>query len=101
MAGWIPFRVETVSESLKAYAILLNPNAYFSLGLRENTYLIAALVMTGMIIVRLYYQWLSPKLQTERLGLVMAAGSGGFFGAIVFFDLIFLRPITQFIYFQF
>ena len=82
-----------------------NPSQYAALGLRENAYLVAALLILGVVIGGGYGQVrerLLPVLRTSipprlrvalcerRLRVRMLA--------LVF---VFLRPINQFIYFQF
>jgi hypothetical protein len=45
MLGWIPFRADGLGTALQLLGKVLEPRAYLSLGMRENTYLVAALVM--------------------------------------------------------
>jgi alginate O-acetyltransferase complex protein AlgI len=99
MLGWLPFRMETVPDTLRAFQTLLTPEAYTRLGLRENTYLVAALLMVAMVICYLVHTRVLPVLnQRPKLLRPLAAA---FFGVVVFVDFVYLRPISQFIYFQF
>ena len=45
MALWIPFRAETVSDTLTLWVILLNPFSYNSLNLNGNVYLLALITV--------------------------------------------------------
>ena len=99
MLGWLPFRMESVPDTLLAFQTLLTPSAYGRLGLRENTYLVAALLMVAMVLCYLAHTRLIPRL-TARPKL-MRPLAAAFFGVVVFVDFVYLRPINQFIYFQF
>ena len=43
MLSWIPFRAENLTDTFELYGRLLNPNTLIGMGLRENTYLVAAI----------------------------------------------------------
>ncbi|AAU92782.1 putative alginate O-acetyltransferase [Methylococcus capsulatus str. Bath] len=99
MLGWIPFRAQSVDDALAMFAKLTSPQNYLWLGMRENTYLIAALVFLASFIAYLMHEygeryirrwiWMDFALETMTMSVVLA---------LVF---VFLRPINQFIYFQF
>lgn len=99
MLSWIPFRAVSVQDAWAMFAKLTNPRDYFWLGMRENNYLIAALVLVlvfATYAVHLYaprimrrWAWLDFSVETATMAIVIA---------LVF---VFLRPISQFIYFQF
>lgn len=99
MLGWIPFRAQSVSDALAMFAKLASPQDYLWLGMRENTYIIAALVFLASLLAYLVHEygdqlirrrpWTAFTLETVAMGVVVA---------LVF---VFLRPINQFIYFQF
>ena len=99
MLSWIPFRAKNLTDTLYMYGKLLQPRQYLSLGLRANTYVAAAVVLLLTIIAHLAYRHWIPKLKRhpqlyqpiETLALTVVVG-------LVF---VFLRPISQFIYFQF
>jgi alginate O-acetyltransferase complex protein AlgI len=100
MLAWIPFRAESLTESIVMWSKIFNPFAYASLGMRENTYLIAALVLMGVLssyrIKNSFFPYIIQK--NEKLLIV---GESIVFLIIVPLVIIFLRPINQFIYFQF
>ena len=99
MLAWIPFRAESVDIAIGMYAKLFEANQWTYLGMRENIYLVTAILLLLMIgsywihlvVVRRLADrlWLSFFLHTASLGIATS---------LVF---IFLRPINQFIYFQF
>jgi D-alanyl-lipoteichoic acid acyltransferase DltB (MBOAT superfamily) len=99
MASWIPFRVETVSDAFTLHAKLLNPTAYTSLGMRENTYIVAAMVMVGMCLVHLVKTRLEQPI-AQRAYVWLAANSP-VLGVQLALVYVFMRPVHQFIYFQF
>jgi hypothetical protein len=41
MAGWIPFRCQSISEALVMWEKMLDPTAYWGLGLAPNSYFLA------------------------------------------------------------
>jgi alginate O-acetyltransferase complex protein AlgI len=99
MLGWIPFRAESVSVALQMFAKLVDPREYLWLGMRENSYLVAALVMVAMVLAWTVRESALPMLQRYPLALSVALTTT--LGAMIALIFIFLRPINQFIYFQF
>lgn len=99
MLGWIPFRAQNLSDVGTMYAKLLNPQNYLWLGMRENTYLITAilliLVILGYYLHRHWREWLDGMTGSAFVAKTAALSV---VTALVF---VFLRPINQFIYFQF
>ncbi len=99
MLSWIPFRANNIGDALSMYAILFDPLRYSFLGLRENSYLIAALLMIGFMLT-----WLANRLNLklaesyERIAFLLECGVIAIASGLVF---VFLRPVSQFIYFQF
>ncbi len=98
MLAWIPFRAESLSAAFAMWSKVLDPFAYFTLGMRENAYLITALLLLGMMSLFWLKNSLWPRLQYRALVLM---GETCAFAFIVPAVIIFLRPINQFIYFQF
>ena len=49
MLGWIFFRAQNLPDAIVMYAKVVDPREYLCLGLRENYYLIAALIMMSVI----------------------------------------------------
>ena len=99
MLGWILFRAETIPQALMMLEAFLEPSRWFFMGLRENAYLVAALtsflVLLGPIIFRVLSRLSGGKSSTSLLltWVVMTF--------LIAVCLVFLRPVEQFIYFQF
>ena len=99
MLGWISFRADNIADALTLYGTVIDYTAYSGLGLRENTYILAAFLLMGVTIscwVTAYFKKL--ELSNPRLALIYET-------CLLIILLpgvyVFLRPITQFIYFQF
>ena len=63
----------------------------------ENFYLIVAIVFVGMLVVHFAVRW-SAAIRSAALKQTVEIASLAFVAFVVF---IFLRPVEQFIYFQF
>lgn len=98
MLGWIPFRAESLDHAISLLARLDDLHSYTRLGFRENFYLVTFLLLGGMLLARAALS-LRPMLTRVRYAeplldvIVMAC--------VMFGVFVFLRPISQFIYFQF
>ena len=99
MLSWIPFRANSLSETLVMWSKVFNPFAYTWLGMRENVYLITFLILIGFFLVYLFKAKILPIISFSKnltiicdTILIMILTSA----VIVFF-----RSINQFIYFQF
>ena len=99
MLAWIPFRAETVDLALDMYAKLFSVNEWTYLGMRENIYLVTAVLLLLTIGTYWVQQMVMPRL-TGRLWASFLLHTV-FLGLAVSLVFIFLRPINQFIYFQF
>ncbi len=99
MFGWIPFRATTLATTLSMWGKMFSPGEYFWLGLRENTYLIAALIMFGMLCTYFLKNQFVPLI--KRKPWVYFATASTTYTLMIGLVFIFLRPINQFIYFQF
>lgn len=98
MLGWIPFRSPDVATTFALYGRLLDPVGYRSLGFSENMYLIVFLIFAAMLAV----YWLKRLRLAGSRGAVLAGlGDVASVAAAIFVVFIFLRPVAQFIYFQF
>lgn len=99
MLSWVPFRANDLGHTFSLYARVLDPGAYLWLGMRENTHLVAFVVTVLTIGTAVVSKRALPTIKarrslwvlTETIGLTVMLG-------LVF---VFLRPIAQFIYFQF
>jgi alginate O-acetyltransferase complex protein AlgI len=99
MAGWIFFRADSVANSLVMVRTILTPTAYGELGLRENNYLFAAFLLLSVSVAGISHQFISPWVK-RRPAFAVPVYSVAY--AVMFVAVfIFLRPVEQFIYFQF
>jgi alginate O-acetyltransferase complex protein AlgI len=99
MLSWIPFRAKSIEDSLSMFAILLRPRDYLWLGMRENSYLAAATLMTGFLLVRfIHHKYAHLYKEFNHFVFWIDTAVIGVVAGLVF---VFLRPLTQFIYFQF
>jgi hypothetical protein len=99
MLGWIPFRAQHVGDALAMWAQLLRPSAYTWLGLRENSYLVAALLLLGMLLCRAMQRALAAV--NPRFPLVAGVATSAGIALLLVAVFLFLRPASQFLYFQF
>ena len=99
MLSWIPFRAESLSVTFSMWAKVVDPFSYAALGMRENAYLVAAVIMFGVVATYLIKNKLMPIFNRAGLTLVLAETIA--FSVMIPLVIIFLRPINQFIYFQF
>jgi hypothetical protein len=96
--GWIPFRAPNVESAFALFGRLLDADSYASLAFRENTCLFVFCICAGMLAL-----YGITRLQCGgRMGsLSRGVGEITALTATVFIVFIFLRPVAQFIYFQF
>jgi len=99
MLSWVPFRAVSVEATFLMWAKIFQPSQYTWLGMRENTYLIATLVLLGVFSTYAVREKILPKFQ--NLKLVVSVVDIIIISVITALVIIFLRPINQFIYFQF
>jgi D-alanyl-lipoteichoic acid acyltransferase DltB (MBOAT superfamily) len=97
MLAWIPFRARSVEDALALLARILDVRAYGYLSLESNFYLITAVVFLGMLMVY-YSSRLLTRLRSSFANSIVETGAIAVAAFVVF---IFLRPVEQFIYFQF
>jgi len=99
MLAWIPFRAQSVEMATEMYGKFFSVQEWLYLGMRENTYLVAAFVFVWMTLTFGVYEYAGRWLRGYRwLGFLGETIVLGMTTALVF---VFLRPINQFIYFQF
>ena len=98
MLGWIPFRARTLGDSLALLGKVFDPRQYFSLGLSENTFLVTASTLVLVIAAWAVHELL-PAL--ARRPWVAFAGQTLAYAVAIALVFVFLRPLQQFIYFQF
>jgi D-alanyl-lipoteichoic acid acyltransferase DltB (MBOAT superfamily) len=99
MLGWIPFRAEDMVTVVEMFRAFLDPSRWLFLGLPRNTYLLAA--FTACLIVVGPGVW--RGLHKLRLQGSLWGNCALWFIAwlLTAATLIYLRPLEQFIYFQF
>lgn len=99
MLAWVPFRAQSVSDALGMYRKLIVPREYLWLGMRENTYLVAAFLLAAFVIAYFAHErgtrWMPRNLATKFVVEMLLMG------IVTGMVFVFLRPISQFIYFQF
>lgn len=101
MLGWIPFRATTVTQTLDMWGIVINPTMYFMpLGLRENSYIIALILLAGFFVTWWFRSKIFSSASPTR-SIFSFSGSILFYALLFALTIAFLRPATQFIYFQF
>ena len=98
MLTWIPFRALNISDTISKYEILLYPSNYTFLGMRENVYLVTFLLMIGIYLMNFFNKYHLAYSKNSKYNFLI-----NFLIGIILIPLIiaFLRPINQFIYFQF
>lgn len=99
MLSWIPFRAVSLTDTFTMYAKLLTPDSILAMNMRENTYLITGLMLIAFLLSWLGFERISPRLKSFTLAeyplrLVQ-------YTVMILMVFVFLRPINQFIYFQF
>ena len=99
MLSWIPFRSRSIQDTLGMFALLADPHNYLWLGMRENSYIVAAILTVGFLMIW-FAQWNLGRIYAASAAIAFGIDTlvMGVAGGLVF---VFLRPITQFIYFQF
>ena len=99
MLAWVPFRADSISSAIVMWGKVLNPFAYTWLGMRENTYLITAFLLICIFITYTIKRKILPRITITHLSSTIT----DIFSVSIMFALviIFLRPVNQFIYFQF
>ena len=82
------------------YGKLLQPSEYLHYSLRENNYLITVVLLIGLV-----SSYSLSKIKLDVTNPWMTATKIAFesikYGIRLFLVFVFLRPISQFIYFQF
>ena len=101
MLGWIPFRAMTSSDAIQMWLKIFDYNEYNALGMRENTYLIAFILLVGIILTNFIKNNLIPSLIDKGYTNTFISIQSIFFAFTLPFIFIFLKPVNQFIYFQF
>lgn len=99
MLSWIPFRAYKLSDALIMMSKIFQPKAYLFKGMRENTYLITAILFLLVTLAAFLYDRKISLL--ERVPVLKFTFNVVKLTVIIILVFTFLRPISQFIYFQF
>lgn len=99
MLSWIPFRAANLTDTFIMLKKVLVPANYLHYTFRENNYIITFLLMVLFLLTYFATHVIEPKLQKQPyLYFIINCLK---FALIFGFVFTFLRPISQFIYFQF
>jgi D-alanyl-lipoteichoic acid acyltransferase DltB (MBOAT superfamily) len=99
MLGWVPFRSNSLENTLDMFGLFFIPHNYTWLGMRENNYLVATFLMLSFLLSWFLHQ---KRKQIEALPvLLLLAVEIIITSFVIGLVFVFLRPTTQFIYFQF
>ena len=99
MLSWIPFRAENLEVTFGMFSKIITPSEYLKIGMRENTYIVT-FVVTILFLVTYYLQeylaefWKKTPKLSFGIGVLKLS-------IVILLVFTFLRPISQFIYFQF
>ena len=99
MLSWIPFRANSLKDTLGMWTKIFNPLAYTWLGMRENVYLITFLVLISFFIVYFFKTKILPIINSTKYISIICDVI--FIMVVTSMVIIFFRSINQFIYFQF
>ena len=100
MLGWIPFRAESLNETFQMFSKIIDYKEYSYLGMRENTYIIAALMLILFFVGYIYINIIKPYI-SRKYYVVNNIFITIEYTVLITLVFTFLRPINQFIYFQF
>ncbi len=98
MLAWIPFRAATLRQTFDLLGKVVRPNTYAHLSFRENYYLFVFLLLVGMLFCALVAKSRRPFL---HIPVVRSAVETAILSVMIYFVFVFLKPVNQFIYFQF
>jgi len=101
MAGWVPFRCQTVDDAIKMWLHMVDLPSLgrLSIGLAPNTYLLAAGLLLGMLATWLWTTFVQPQIvRWQSLEMV---GATSYYAVTISLVIVFLQSKSQFIYFQF
>ena len=99
MLSWIPFRSESVESAITMWLKVFNFSSYTVFGMRENTYLVTAILTLGFFITYAVKSRL-PKF-LSRYPLAYVISNSLIFSFMITMVFVFFNSTQQFIYFQF
>jgi len=103
MLSWVPFRAENIGDALAMWKKVFMWQEYSWLGMRENTYLVMAIILLSVIVGYFVRKWYVRTAENYGVTNIIfrVALESIIFAVIIGLVFVFLRPIQQFIYFQF
>lgn len=99
MLGWLPFRENSLEKVLIMVKKIISFENFFKRSFNENVYIICFSLMLFIIVSYIVEIYILPHLR--KYPLIFAVLLFLFLSITLTLDLTFLRPISQFIYFQF
>jgi alginate O-acetyltransferase complex protein AlgI len=105
MAGWIPFRCQSIGDAVAMWGKMLNIRAYWGLGLAPNTYFLALAMLVCMLgcwlISTVFIPWIEQREKNALIRQFVVPAEAAFYAVLIMLDFVFLEASNQFIYFQF
>jgi alginate O-acetyltransferase complex protein AlgI len=104
MAGWIPFRCQSIGDALVMWGKMLDPGAYWGFRLAPDSYFLAVALPPCMVVCWFIWSAILPRIEQSRnplVGALVIPAQALSFCVLIMFDLVFLQANRQFIYFQF
>jgi hypothetical protein len=99
MLAWIPFRARSVEDTFAMFSRLFSIQNYLWLGMRENTYIISALLF--IFIISAYFFHIVGSFRIDKNRIAFFTANTILMTSVILLIFVFIRPISQFIYFQF
>ena len=96
MLSWIPFRAESIKITFEMYSKFFDFNNYLFMSLRENNALIIFCLIISFLIIH-YFNSQKKYLSILIINFLDIIK----YSIIIILVFTFLRPVEQFIYFQF
>lgn len=99
MLSWIPFRADSLSTTFGMFEKLIQPSSYLAIGMRENVYILTFLLVVLFMTHYFFSEYLKNFWNKfPKFSFVFGVFK---YAVIIICVFTFLRPISQFIYFQF
>jgi D-alanyl-lipoteichoic acid acyltransferase DltB (MBOAT superfamily) len=99
MLSWIPFRARDLTDTFTMFGKLLSPDSLLVMNMRENTYLVTMIMLLAFLVCWFASTWVRPRLVSKPI--LHATVELVLYTVMILLVFVFLRPINQFIYFQF
>ena len=99
MLSWIPFRAESIGNTLFLMAKVFDPFSYNWLGMKENSYLVATLTLIFFLLTHSVKKYLLPIISRYRI--LISCLDIIYVGFIFALMVVYFQPTIQFIDFQF